>query len=151
MKPELKETIRHLYFGGKRQPIFERFLKPELTELSEGESTLTMKIGTEHLNSAQMIHGGVLASLADLAMGVACITYDKQVVTSDLHVVYIANVTAGGTIRALGSVLHNGKTLIRATCSILDDKNRLLVSAQATYFVIGPLAIGAENAPATGI
>lgn len=145
MQVNLMELIQKRYFESSRRPIFEHFLKPELTALNEGESTITMKIGDEHLNAQSMIHGGVLASVADLAMGVACITYDKQVVTSDMHTTYIGNVGVGNTIKAVANVIHNGKTLVRANCNIFDENGRLLVSAHATYFVIGELQKNLET------
>jgi len=139
MQTNLMELIQKRYFESSRRPIFEHFLKPELTALSEGESTIKMNIGDEHLNAQRMIHGGVLAAVADLAMGVACITYDRQVVTTDMHTMYIGNVGVGSTIKAVANVIHNGKTLIRAICHIYDENGRLLVSAHGTYFVIGEL------------
>jgi len=151
MKTEMKDWISRRYFSISGQPIFEQFLKPELTELSLGNSTVSMRIGEEHLNAVRMVHGGVLASLADLAMGVACITYDKQVVTSDLHVTYIGNVGIGSTLKAVAKVLHNGKTLIRVSCAIFDETDRLLTSAFATFFVVGVLPKLAEMEPMAGL
>ena len=139
MRKNLTEIMRKRYFDAKKQPIFEHLLKPELVSLSDGESVISMLVGEEHLNIQRKVHGGVLASLADLAMGVACITYDKQAVTSDMNIAYIGTATEGEELFAKAKVIHNGKTLIRTTCLISNAEGRLLVSASATFFVIGVL------------
>jgi uncharacterized protein (TIGR00369 family) len=147
VKPDLKQLIEQHYFKANRQPFFEQLLNPILAALSVGSSTITMTVGNGHLNVQNRIHGGVLATLADLAMGVACITYGKQVVTSEMHLSYIAGAGEGGTLSAVATVLHNGKTLLRTTCAISDETGKLLVFANATYFVIGILTLGDELVP----
>lgn len=139
MRKDLSDIITKRYFDTKKQPIFEHLLKPKLFSLDDGESVITMLVGEEHLNSQRKVHGGVLASLADLAMGAACITYDKQVVTSDLNISYIGPASEGNELFASGKVIHKGKTLMRTTCLIRDETGRLLASASATFFVLGPL------------
>jgi uncharacterized protein (TIGR00369 family) len=145
MRSDLFEIIRKRFLNVKNEPIFEHILKPKLVALSEGEATLSMQVAKEHLNVQKKAHGGVLASLADLSMGIACLTYDKKAVTSELHISYIAAADEGSIVRAVSKVIHNGKTLMRTTCSIFDEKERLLVSASATFFVLG--ALGSPDTP----
>jgi len=140
MRTDLIETIRQRFLDVKREPVFEHILKPELVSLSEGEATISMRIRKEHLNVQKKAHGGVLASLADLSMGIACLTYDKKAVTSELHISYISGAEEDSVVRAVSKVIHNGKTLMRVTCSIYGEKNRLLASASSTFFVLGALS-----------
>lgn len=140
MRDDLIETIHQRFLDVKREPVFEHILKPELASLSEGEATLTMRIRKEHLNVQKKAHGGVLASLADLSMGIACLTYDKKAVTSELHISYISGAEEGSVVHAVSKVIHNGKTLMRVTCSVYDEKERLLASASSTFFVLGALS-----------
>ena len=141
MKIDIKEFIQNNYFEDKSKPLFEHFLKPELVSLNEGEAVITMYIENQHLNIGRMIHGGILASVVDIAMGVACISYQKSVVTSEMNITYIRNIDSGNTIKAVAKVINNGKTLMRTICSIYDEDDRLLTSATATYFVLGKLNI----------
>jgi len=140
MKTDLIENIRKRFLDVKRELIFEDILKPRLVSLSEGEAVVSMRIEKEHLNVQQKAHGGVLASLADLSMGIACLTYDKKAVTSELHISYIAGADEGSVVRGVAKVIHNGKTLMRVICSIYNEKDRLLASASSTFFVLGVLS-----------
>src|SRR5512133_767936 len=133
MRKDLFDFISKRYFDTKIQPIFERLLKPKLFSLADGESVITMLVSEEHLNSQQKVHGGVLATLADLAMGAACVTYDKKVVTSDMNINFIGAASEGAELFASGKVIHNGKSLMRTTCLIRDESGRLLASASATF------------------
>ena len=125
----LKETYQ--------TPILENFLELEIDELQEGEIIYTAKIIDKHCNMYGFVHGGTLASISDIAMGVACITHGKKVVTIDMNVSYIKNTPVGSTITAIGRVISNGRTIMRASGEIYNDQKQLLVRSQASYFVTG--------------
>ncbi len=117
-------------------PILENFLGLEVSALEEGKIVYTSKIVDRHCNMYGFIHGGTLASVSDIAMGVACITLGKRVVTIDMNISYIKNAPAGSIITAVGQVVSNGRTIMRATGEIYCD-GQLLVRSQASYFVTG--------------
>ncbi|EMS73882.1 PaaI family thioesterase [Ruminiclostridium cellobioparum] len=118
-------------------PILENFLGLKIAELSEGKIILTAEIIDKHCNLYGFVHGGTLASVSDIAMGVACITHGKRVVTIDMNVSYIRNTPEGSTITAIGQVISSGRTIMRATGEIYNDERQLLVRSQASYFVTG--------------
>ncbi len=122
-------------------PILENFLGLEVSALEEGKIVYTSKIVDRHCNMYGFIHGGTLASVSDIAMGVACITLGKRVVTIDMNISYIKNAPAGSTITAIGQVVSNGRTIMRATGEIYCD-GQLLVRSQASYFVTGEFGEG---------
>ncbi len=125
----LKETYK--------TPILENFLELEIVSIKEGEVTYTSKIVDKHCNMYGSVHGGTLASISDIAMGVACITHGKRVVTIDMNVSYLKNTPVGSTITAVGRVISNGRTIMRATGEIFNEQKQLLVKAQASFFVTG--------------
>ncbi len=129
LKNHLKETYK--------TPILENFLELEIVAIKEGEVTYTSKIIDKHCNMYGFVHGGTLASISDIAMGVACITHGKRVVTIDMNVSYIKNTPVGSTITAIGSVISNGRTIMRASGEIYNAQKQLLVKSQASYFVTG--------------
>lgn len=129
LKNYLKETYQN--------PILENFLGLKISELSEGKIILTAQIIDKHCNLYGFVHGGTLSSISDIAMGVACITYGKRVVTIDMNVSYLKNTQEGNTITAIGQVLSNGRTIMRASGEIYNDQQQLLVRSQASYFVTG--------------
>jgi 1,4-dihydroxy-2-naphthoyl-CoA hydrolase len=117
---------------------FVGLLQMKIDDLREGEADLSMPVIHEvHTNLFRMIHGGALASLADTAMGVACATLGKRVVTLEMNMNFVRSAGPGETIKAAGKVVHNGKATLVMECDITDSSGQLLVKARGTFFVVG--------------
>lgn len=129
MQNYLKETYQ--------TPILENFLGVQDVEVAEGKFIYRTKIIDKHCNMYGFVHGGTLASLCDVAMGVSCLTLEKRVVTIDMSNSYIKNVPDGSILTAIGEVVSNGKTIMRAVGEIFDEQQQLLVRSYASYFVTG--------------
>jgi len=120
----------------QQAPILEHFLQLHIVEFTEGKVTLSTTALDQHCNIYGFVHGGTLASIADVAMGISCVSFGKRVVTIDMSISYIKNAPAGSTLTALGEVISNGKTIMRAVGEIYHEQ-QLLIRSQASYFVIG--------------
>lgn len=118
-------------------PILENFLKLEVVSLEEGKAVYRLQVAQEHSNMYGFVHGGTIASICDVAMGVACITLGKRVVTIDMNNSYIKSAPIESTLTAVGEVISNGKTIMRSSCEILNEQQQLVARAQASYFVTG--------------
>lgn len=129
----LHEYLKEIY----QTPILENFLELEIDELAEGKVIYHTKIIDRHCNLYGFVHGGTLASISDIAMGISCVTLGKRVVTIDMSISYIKNSPVGSTLTAIGEVISNGKTIMRASCKIYNEQQQLLVRSQASYFVTG--------------
>ncbi len=129
----LENYIKETY----KTPILENFLGLEAVKIDDGKIIFKTKIIDKQCNMYGFIHGGTLASLSDIAMGMACITQGKRVVTIDMNISYIKNAPAGSTVTAVGSVISSGRTIMRSSGEIYDENNQLLVKSQASYFVTG--------------
>lgn len=117
---------------------FVHLLQMQLAELEEGRATITMPIDeSKHTNLYQTAHGGALAALADTAMGVACSTTGKKVVTLEMNMNYIRTAKATETITAIGRVIHNGSRTMVAEAEIADSAGNLILKARGTFFVLG--------------
>lgn len=112
------------------------FLGLEVVEVHEGKVILKSNTTDSHQNVNGVIHGGVLATIADIAMGVSCITLKKRVVTLDMNIGYIKNVPVGSTITAIGEVVTNGRKIMRTSCEIYHE-DLLLTKVHATFYVTG--------------
>ncbi len=138
------EWLKKHFTETYKTPILENFLELEIVTIEEGQVTYTSKIIDKHCNMYGFVHGGTLASISDIAMGVACITHGKRVVTIDMNVSYIKNTPVGSSITAIGSVISNGRTIMRASGEIYNDQKQLLVKSQASYFVTGDFSMKAQ-------
>lgn len=130
----LKDHLAKLY----SQNPFVTLLQIEIVELQAGTAELSMPvIGNKHTNLYNMAHGGALASLADTAMGMACATTGKKVVTLDMNLNYIRSAECQQAITAAAALIHNGNQTMVAEADIFDSTGNLLVKARATFFVTG--------------
>ena len=80
-----KEALKR-YFEKDR---FARYVGIELIEISAGRATAVLKIKEYHLNAVDMIQGGVLFALADLAFAAASNSHGKIAVAVNNSISYI--------------------------------------------------------------
>ena len=83
------------------------------------------------------IHGGMLATFADVASAVA-LTYDRESeisVTTDLHVRYYRQ-PRSGPLTAEATVVHRGRRLLGTECVVRDGEQRVLARTTATYMLV---------------
>jgi len=112
------------------------FLGFRLTEWREGFARLEMPVRPEHRNTVGYLHGGVIASLLDIA-GAVCGSYgvsEKQVsVTINLNCNYMSPHRAA-TVIAEGELIRVTRSLFFAQARLLDpEHNRLCATATGTY------------------
>jgi uncharacterized protein (TIGR00369 family) len=85
------------------------------------------------------IHGGILATLADVASAVAVNgAYDfatEVPVTTDLHVRYFRQ-PRGGPLTATAELVHRGRRLLSCESVIEDANGRVLARSTATYMIV---------------
>jgi uncharacterized protein (TIGR00369 family) len=103
----------------------------------DGTAHLTLEATAAHLNQAGTVHGGVLATLVDTAMGQAIRsrTGDSDVpATSQLTVTYLRP-GQPGTLEVTGRVSKQGEHLTVCEAEVEQD-GRTLVHAVATFAVL---------------
>lgn len=110
-----------------------------IDSIDNGTAVISLTIKHCHTNAYHISHGGVLMSLADTAMGAACLSLNKRVVTLDFNINMLKSVPEGDTIKAKTQVLHNGRKTVVIECSVFDKMNNLCCTSRATMFVLGQL------------
>ena len=109
----------------------------EPIEAEDGTVTVAMEVEERHANLQGLAHGGLLATLADTAMGLALRTRsgpDRRHVTIHLDVQF-RRPARPGTVRATGQVLEVGGRTGFAEATVLDGEDRVLATARGTYDV----------------
>jgi uncharacterized protein (TIGR00369 family) len=102
-----------------------------------GEVRLVWEAGPEHRNLQGLVHGGVLATLIDIAMGLAVrsvVGQSRRHVTIELTVHYLRP-TMPGRVEAIGTTLRVGSQIAFAEGAVIDSAGRMLVRASGTYSV----------------
>lgn len=140
---EDEEVLLHLLNGirDKQQGIHRRYINATLhmvgnfkPEVSEVRIPITPVIH----NTIKVPHGGIIATIADAAMGGLAsrsVAEGFNVVTTNLNISYIATTTNKELI-ARGRFVHKGRQTLVMECDIEDETGRKLAIATATFFVI---------------
>jgi uncharacterized protein (TIGR00369 family) len=97
--------------------------------------SLGLRIEQRHLNSRGTCHGGLLATLADIALGYACVAASedgpsRNFVTIDLSVEYMASTQAGDWLYSDVKVLNaDSRTAAAAGHLLVEDRPVARISA----------------------
>jgi uncharacterized protein (TIGR00369 family) len=106
----------------------------------EGQGSVLLDARDEHLNAHGTVHGGVLATMLDVAMGTAVATAGgESPVTVSLTVTYLEPARPG-PLRAVARVRKRGRRLIVVEGQVEqdgDDGTELVADALATFSVKG--------------
>jgi uncharacterized protein (TIGR00369 family) len=112
------------------------FLGFKLIAWKEGYTKIEMPVRAEHRNTVGYLHGGVIASLLDIAGAVAGsygVSRDFVSITINLNCNYMAPHTAEKVI-VEGELVRITSTLFFAQAKLFDpDNNRLCATATGTY------------------
>jgi uncharacterized protein (TIGR00369 family) len=126
--------------GELAPPPVARLLGFDLVEAEEGRAVFAMASSEEHLNPLGTVHGGVITTLLDSAMGCAVHTTlpaGASYTTVELKVNFLrATFADGATLRAEGRVVHRGGTIALAEAQIVDaDSGKLVAHATSTCLI----------------
>ncbi|WP_071394995.1 PaaI family thioesterase [Bacillus tuaregi] len=120
-----------------KQPLDE-FLGVEYKKIDEDNLELRLLIKDLFINSAGVVHGGVISSLADVAMTNLIPANEdgiQQALTVDLNVSFFKPAT-GTYLIAHAHIEKQGRTLIHTECSIYNDKQELVAKSKAILYCI---------------
>ena len=115
-----------------------RWLGIKEVELGEGTATVEMTPVAEMANHAGFVHGGMISTLADSAMGRSLRTVKPGVARAmsfDLKLNFISAASVGETLRATGRVVHAGRRTMVTECQVKTPGGRLVATASATFAV----------------
>lgn len=121
------------------------FLGVKSVPIENGEVRLELFVGERHTNPYGLLHGGVMSTLVDTAMGAACMARNKKVVTISMTVEFVKMFPVHTKILTDAKIIHDGKKILFCECKLLDKNGVLYAKANATFFVIGTWIDKGEN------
>ena len=136
---EEEPSILHQYLQKiYKQNAFVNLLDMKMAHVEQGVAEIVMPIEPDkHTNLYNAAHGGALASVVDTAMGVACASLGRRVVTLELNINFIKAPDPGTEVRATGRVIHNGRKTLVVECDVYGHANVILSKARGTFYVVG--------------
>jgi uncharacterized protein (TIGR00369 family) len=102
-----------------------------------GEATVHLRIDERLNNPMGRVHGGVIAALADTAMGIAfgrTLDQDQDFGTIDLHIHFMRPVR-GKQLIAVARVNQRGLRIGFVDCEIKDDRGHLVATSSCSCTV----------------
>jgi uncharacterized protein (TIGR00369 family) len=98
----------------------------------EGGSRLRIVPGPQHMNNFGIVHGGVLCTLLDVAMGSAArVKAGAPVMTIDMHVMFLAAVR--GVVIAEGRVLRAGRSILFAEAEAKTESGETVARSTGVF------------------
>jgi acyl-CoA thioesterase len=127
--------------GAEGHDVFplRSFLDFDVRDGPDGAAVAFLDVDDRHLNPNGIVHGGVVFTLADTAMGWATLAVldDGQICASiEVSVRYLRPIP-GGRLVATASVLRAGRRIVHLECSVtVDDDDRPVAVLQGSFAVL---------------
>lgn len=132
---EIVARIREIY--GPNHFMMDYF-GISIDEIHCGSVTVSLVTDpAKHCNHRGVIHGGVMAALADSVTGVTGASMGCMVVTVSMTLDYIRNITPGKKMSVTSRVRHCGHTTMSIAAELRDEDGRLMSNILASMMIIG--------------
>jgi uncharacterized protein (TIGR00369 family) len=126
---QMREIIRGMRFN--------QLVGIRLVRIHKDGVTIDCKLRPDLMNAHGMLHGGVTATMADAAVGIAITTRMGRpaATTVEMKLNYLRPVS-GGKITARAYLLRMGSTLCVGRVDLFDDSKELVAAALVTYMLL---------------
>jgi uncharacterized protein (TIGR00369 family) len=107
----------------------------EVERVEPGRAVFRMRVTKRHLQMHGVVHGGILATLADTVAAIAAYTTvagDTQIATIEMNINFLEAVHSG-EIRALARVLRTGRNFVVTECEIRNEDGSLAAKSLLTF------------------
>jgi len=118
---------------------FHTWFGMRLLSVGVGDAQMVVDLDERHLNMQGIIHGGVIATVADTVIGLAVrsrLPAELALRTAHLSVNYLTEVE-GGRLLVHGRTLHAGRRICHGEADVVGEGGMLTARASAT-FVVSP-------------
>ena len=131
----MKTTVAELNNWVKRMP-FNNLVGLRVTRVYRDGVRVECPLRPELLNSLGTMHGGVYATLADVAAGLSILAHfhcQRKATTVELKLNYFLPITLPGKLSARCHLLRVGSTLAIGRVDLFDSHQKLAGAALVTY------------------
>lgn len=132
-----EKLFNYLLDSIKHTPYYQ-LLGIEIAKIDKGKAELAVCANINHTNPLAVIHGGLIMSLADAAMGNAIRSLGIKGVTVECSTSFVAGVALGELLIARGKVLKAGRNMIHTEAGVFVAE-QLIASSKAVFFKTGDI------------
>ena len=115
----------------------------DVESVHDGRAIFRLDVRPSHKQIHDVVHGGILAALADTTAAIAAYTVvpkGVELATLEFKINYLEPVP-GGTVKADARVLRTGRNFIVTECEIFNESGSLAAKALLTFSAAGGYAI----------
>ena len=135
------DFLRGMRDGSIHPAPIQELIGMKLVEVDPGRVVWEVVPGEQHYNPIGTVHAGIAATLLDSAMACAVhssIPLGKGYTTLEFKINLVRAVTIkSGVLRAIGKVVHGGKTTATAEGRLEDASGALYAHASTTCIILG--------------
>lgn len=129
-----------------RLNAFANMIGLSITEIGQGTARTELNITPDHLNPIGSVHGGCLATVADVTGGAAASSYGWQVTTLDCSLHYLRPGLNVSRLYGEARELKRGKRTLVYDVTIRDQAGTVLREGIYTYMSLGKRILPDETA-----
>jgi uncharacterized protein (TIGR00369 family) len=121
----------------RKSPLTDPW-EPLYSRKTDKAVIMGLRLAKPHTNSRGLIHGGLIAALADGAMGYSCAQatgWRSSFVTISLAVDFTGSADIGQWLAVESEVIRTGSTICFAQCLVKAD-DAVIARASATFRVV---------------
>ena len=129
---------------GVKIPFVEH-LGFQLQKFEDGSSQIALEPRAEHLNSFDVVHGGVCMTLLDVSMAAAARSLDRDMgaVTVEMKTTFMQ--AARGKLVGKGRLMHRTATMAFTEATIYDAEGKPCAHATGTFKYVKRLPVGGKE------
>jgi acyl-CoA thioesterase len=129
------EELQALLEKVNKGDAFAKSVGMHVVEISQGYAKAIMDVTDSHVNVFQMVHGGVVFSLADHACEAAGNSFGEPAVAIQNNVHFLASGKPGDRLEATARVVHRTRRIGLIEAVVLNQNQQILAQChQVIYF-----------------
>ncbi|MEB0205142.1 PaaI family thioesterase [Pseudomonas sp. CCC3.1] len=122
---------------GLAESAFSNLIGCRVQSVEDGKARVALSLEPHLRNRGGKMHGGVLFSLVDITMGLACSGthgFDRQSVTIECKINYLRSVSEGEVL-CIAKVIHPGRRTFVVEADVMQG-DKLVAKAQGTFALL---------------
>ena len=128
------ETIKELI---RKNDRLGKLLGVELVEVREGYAEARLEIGPQHLNAANVAHGGAVFTVADIALAGASNSYGEVALLTNGNLTVFHATKAGDTLIARAEELAKSRKLAHYRVAVSNGEGEQVAVFTASVYRTG--------------
>jgi uncharacterized protein (TIGR00369 family) len=130
-----EKRVTELVRQRMKESMATELLGFDVESVHDGRAIFRLDVHPRHKQIHGVVHGGILAALADTTAAIAAYTAvprGVELATLELKINYLEPVP-GGTVKADAKVLRAGRNFIVTECEIFNESGSLAAKALLTF------------------